>query len=76
MLVCRMLLAENQETNQKRDFKLERNLHNLLRTWCSWADKMIELEEKSEVMTGGEDANWWMVRWTDMPNVTLGAQQR
>jgi len=51
MLVCRMLLAENQEKNQKRDFKLETSLYNLLCTWCSWADKMIELEERSEVMT-------------------------
>lgn len=52
MLVYRMLLAENQEKNQKRDFKLERSLHNLLCTWCSWADKIIELKEKSEVITG------------------------
>ena len=39
-------------------------------------DKIIEPKEKSEAMTGRGDANWWMARWTDMPNVTLDAQQR
>ena len=60
MLVCRMLLAENQEKNQKRHFKLERSLYNLLCTWCSWADKIIEPKEKSEGMTeeGMQTGGW------------------
>ena len=60
MLVCRMLLAENHKKNQKRNFKLERSLHNLLCTWCSWADKIIEPKEKSEAMTGeGMQTGGW-----------------